>query len=287
MPPSSLGALDVLPNELLHEVLLDLDALSYFRFRLVNRQARILASTLWEYRTVITHGFEGFRNVLNAKANLATVRKLHHALTQEKCTFCNDFGGFLFLYTAQRCCFTCLCHRSELRIIDIPSFSSCTGLSINLLYDRLGIPGSPDSYTESLLVLSSSQIIQALQFKVLDDETTGMLCDRFGRQLRAATPYPWYNALTGEAEHGVSCKECSLPFKSIHDLLPHGDEYRLFSLQGFLLHFESCTDHKTISTGEEGTRRKDIIFSEFKVVDHMAVTRSGDEQLRYTQLNVF
>jgi hypothetical protein len=40
-----------------------LDTLIHFRFRHVNRRARILASELQEYKRVIKHGMEGFRSM--------------------------------------------------------------------------------------------------------------------------------------------------------------------------------------------------------------------------------
>ncbi|KAF5625076.1 alpha-galactosidase a [Fusarium sp. NRRL 52700] len=63
-PTAKLGALDILPNELLNIILRNLDLLSYFRFRHVNRRSRILASDLQEHKAVARHGVEGFRGML-------------------------------------------------------------------------------------------------------------------------------------------------------------------------------------------------------------------------------
>lgn len=57
-PTSGLGQLDRLPNELLCMVLQNLDLLSYFRFRQINRQARAGSTAVSEYRSVAKHGLE-------------------------------------------------------------------------------------------------------------------------------------------------------------------------------------------------------------------------------------
>ncbi|KAM5388103.1 hypothetical protein ACJA88_001363 [Fusarium oxysporum] len=51
-----------------------LDTLIHFRFRHVNRRARILASELQEYKRVVKHGMEGFRSILVAFKKLTKVK---------------------------------------------------------------------------------------------------------------------------------------------------------------------------------------------------------------------
>lgn len=64
VPASGLSILDHLPTELMSMVLYNLDILPYFRFRQVNRRARLLSTALWEYGLVAKHGLEGLRGLL-------------------------------------------------------------------------------------------------------------------------------------------------------------------------------------------------------------------------------
>lgn len=93
-PTSGLGILGLLPVELLFIVLRNLDLLSYFRFRHINRRARVLSTTVLEYQSVVKHGLEGLRGVLRAGlAQTFTIGDLYSPLIYEKCTLCGEFGG--------------------------------------------------------------------------------------------------------------------------------------------------------------------------------------------------
>ncbi|RMJ03665.1 hypothetical protein CDV36_014806, partial [Fusarium kuroshium] len=63
-PPFRLGVLDVFTPELLVNILLQLDIVSYLRFRHVNRYARVIATHLPEYKLVSKHGLEGLAAIL-------------------------------------------------------------------------------------------------------------------------------------------------------------------------------------------------------------------------------
>ncbi|KAF5020388.1 hypothetical protein F66182_7596 [Fusarium sp. NRRL 66182] len=83
---SGLGVLGRLPLELLWIVFRNLDLLSYFRFRHVNRQARALSTALPEYQAVVKYGLEGLRGMLRAGlAQTFTIQHLYNALICEKC----------------------------------------------------------------------------------------------------------------------------------------------------------------------------------------------------------
>ncbi|KAF4435521.1 F-box domain, Skp2-like protein [Fusarium austroafricanum] len=76
-PTAGLGILDQLPLELLSIVCRNLDLLSYFRFRQVNRQARVVSTSVLEYQSVVKHGLEGLRGMLRAGlAQSFTIRDL-------------------------------------------------------------------------------------------------------------------------------------------------------------------------------------------------------------------
>ncbi|KUI57672.1 hypothetical protein VP1G_04950 [Cytospora mali] len=89
---AELGILDHLPAELMSTVLRKLDIRSFFRFRQVNRRARVLSTELWEYKLVSKHGLEGLRGVLRAElSHCFTIDDLYRALITDKCsTFESD-----------------------------------------------------------------------------------------------------------------------------------------------------------------------------------------------------
>ncbi|KAF4439537.1 F-box domain Skp2 [Fusarium acutatum] len=135
-PTVKLGALDILPNELLNIILRNLDLLSYFWFRHVNRRSRLLASELQEYKVVVRHGIEGFGGMLRTRlATHFTFEDMYRALIDETCSFYKNFGGFLYLPTAARCCFACIENALELRAISMSALSKLTKVSAK----RLGL----------------------------------------------------------------------------------------------------------------------------------------------------
>ncbi|KAG4444330.1 hypothetical protein IFR05_000204 [Cadophora sp. M221] len=119
LPTAELGTLDRLPAKLMSMVLRSLDIRSFFYFRQVNRRARVLSTGLREYELVSKHGFEGLRGLLRAElAHCFTIDDLYRPLVTDKCSTCGAFGGLLFLFTAERCCFDCL--QSSAHYRDLP-----------------------------------------------------------------------------------------------------------------------------------------------------------------------
>lgn len=90
-------------------VLGKLDIHSFFRFRQVNRQARILSNRLYEYGLVSKYGLETLQRLLRADlAPCFTINDLYQALvTDNKCSKCGRFGGLLSLFTLKRYGFGC------------------------------------------------------------------------------------------------------------------------------------------------------------------------------------
>ena len=57
-PAASLGRLDILPLEILHEICQLLDIESLFRFRQINLPAQGLDDAIWRYRVIISFAVE-------------------------------------------------------------------------------------------------------------------------------------------------------------------------------------------------------------------------------------
>ncbi|QGI90768.1 hypothetical protein CEK26_003837 [Fusarium fujikuroi] len=223
-PTAKLGTLGVLPNELLGNILGYLDIHSYFRFRLVNRRARVLASELQEYKAVVRHGIEGFRGMLRARlATHFTFEDMYRALTTESCSFCAKFGGFLYLPTACRCCFACIENAPELRVISMSALAKLTKLSAKRLSSDIGytlrtVPGiySMEERTarRPALLLAEVEATRRLSdLGLLTSDTTRALearSEQKNQRFMMSTAYPWYDPTTGQVENGVSCKGCQI-----------------------------------------------------------------------------
>lgn len=113
--PASLGKLEVLPLELVHEVILALDLQSLTVFRAVNSTARALVSSNPAYRNIVTHAPDVIRAyIATTLASSFNIAQLFDALCAQSCAQCNDFGGFLFLPNCTRCCWACLTQHPDL-----------------------------------------------------------------------------------------------------------------------------------------------------------------------------
>lgn len=109
-PAVPLGELDRLPLELIHQVCLELDMASLFRFRQVNTRARQVVAALHEYRTVATHAPTLLCAVLQTRlAPYITLPRIYSLLCTRACELCGyEFGDIVHLPRWIRCCSSCL-----------------------------------------------------------------------------------------------------------------------------------------------------------------------------------
>ncbi|KAF5538593.1 hypothetical protein FPHYL_12492 [Fusarium phyllophilum] len=266
-PTVKLGALDILPNELLNIILRNLDLLSYFRFRHVNRRSRVLASGLREYKAVVRFGIEGFRGMLRARlATHFTFEDMYRALIDETCSFCKNFGGFLYLPTAARCCFACIENAPELRVISMSALSKLTKISAKRLsshfrYTLRTVPGIY-SMRERPAVRPGLLLAEVEATRTLSE--LGLLISDVAQKLRErseqknqrfmmSTAYPWYDPKTGQVEHGVSCKGCQVRQEAL--ALISRDRDDVFSSSAYQLHFETCKEAKALFEESAGGTR--------------------------------
>ncbi|OAA55075.1 F-box domain-containing protein [Niveomyces insectorum RCEF 264] len=117
---SSLGVLDQLPPEIMMAILSLLDLQSTARFASVCFLGRSPAHASRAYRDVVAFALEAlFALKRLGLAGAHSVADLHAALCAERCTSCNDYGVFLFLPTAERCCWECVRHNPQLRLLSL------------------------------------------------------------------------------------------------------------------------------------------------------------------------
>ncbi|KAI1184139.1 F-box domain-containing protein [Nemania serpens] len=115
---SSLGILDRLPVEVLHEVLRSLDFQSIIRFSRVSIRGMNILYSLPAYRDVIKHVPHALAALSQTKLlHLHSASELHNALRAERCATCPEYGVYLFLPTCERRCWQCLRSNPTRRVI--------------------------------------------------------------------------------------------------------------------------------------------------------------------------
>lgn len=117
---SSLGRLDLLPPELLLEVLNLLDFQSLSRISRVSLRGMKTIEALSSYRDIMTH----CPTILAALGKTQLLRfhsaaLLRQVLLEEICASCFEFGAFLFLPTCERICFECLLQNYAFRLTTV------------------------------------------------------------------------------------------------------------------------------------------------------------------------
>ena len=272
LPTADLGILDRLPVELISVVLYELDVLSFFYFRQVNQQARIISTGLWRYNLVSRYGLEGLRGLL--RAGLAphfTISDLYQALIIYRCSVCAGFGGHLFLFTVERCCFDCLLSSSHYRVLALHTFAKLANISSGRFHhlspSRQGLRTVPGVYSmleksarrPKYLVLEKRAIQALFTIRAIKEDAVRRLESRREQQdqrFMAATAYPYHNLEDAKLERGVSCKGCQIRHHRLYDGFLRHDP--VFSTGGFLSHFSQCVEAQQLwAASERGSRPVD------------------------------
>jgi len=108
-PRQSLGNFSMLPTELLHQILGDIDIPTLTAFQRVSRLARAVVDNIPEYSALLRSHRDILRAVLASQANSYTCRDLHTELktSNPKCQTCDDEATHLYLITCRLVCRRC------------------------------------------------------------------------------------------------------------------------------------------------------------------------------------
>ncbi|XXG96419.1 hypothetical protein Hte_002701 [Hypoxylon texense] len=106
-PRHSVGQLDMLPPEIVTEILLALDLPTLTTFRRVNCRAMSLVDSLRQYDMVFKHCPDVLRAIISINAKHFDCKTLYQALSTSKCEYCDRIGGYLYLITCKRVCYFC------------------------------------------------------------------------------------------------------------------------------------------------------------------------------------
>ncbi|KAK6840898.1 hypothetical protein PG987_001758 [Apiospora arundinis] len=233
--------------------------MSYFRFRQVNRGARLLATGLTkEYLAVATHGLEGLRGLLRGNLDHRfTIPDLYRTLVTRDCALCGDFWGLpvspvqhpLLLSLHPRVCGPSPSRHHQLlqvRQSDAERGGTAytggrnTHRTRPLLHRGHASQENPVSRFcprwPGCLGISWRSPSCVAETPIHDSDGTPIEQRRM-----ACTTLPWYDPDTSQAEGGVCCKGC-LSRNNSRSLEWSASvcKNRMFSSEGFLAHFEEC-----------------------------------------------
>ena len=164
---SALGALDKLPIELVHAILLDLDLRSLSRLTQVCSRGQGLVLSLPAYRVLLTH-VPADISVLSCTGYITycSLASIYATLCSDRCVSCNSFGAFLFAPTCERCCHECLIRNPELWLIHQDLARECFGFSPEQIQQLLATHYRPYKDHDLAIDLVSVRFAKALALKV-------------------------------------------------------------------------------------------------------------------------
>lgn len=147
---SFIGALGVLPVELLNAIFSTLDIQSLTVLRRVSQRSRLAVDTLPQYRSIRLHGPELLRASLSLKlSGSTTLSELYGALTTASCFFCGDFGAFIYILSCNRVCLLCVMQRPELLPMTPSRAKDKYGLNRKTLSSLPTLRSLPGVYSQS------------------------------------------------------------------------------------------------------------------------------------------
>ncbi len=112
---SSIGNLEILPIEIIHSIFNILDLQTLTHCRAISWRARCLVDSIPPYKTIVQHAPNALRALLSTNMAVCfTAQDIFKALCMQDCFICGQFGPFLDLFSAQRCCVTCIAYSDAL-----------------------------------------------------------------------------------------------------------------------------------------------------------------------------
>ncbi|SCN76309.1 uncharacterized protein FFB20_05233 [Fusarium fujikuroi] len=268
---AGLGSLDRLPLELLHDTLLRLDLHSLFKFRQSNRRSRQAVDSLKQYQMTVLHGLNLFCALLRTRLAVGiSLLDFYNALCLKSCSLCGEFGGFMSLLTWKRCCFKCLKEAPKTQVQTLSAARKefhLTKVELSQLKSfkiLSGIYSMEESVRKSRITIVS--LHQAGLISSREPQTTGQVYATSSERRRkfnfmGSCALPYYEKVSGNAEHGISCAGCQLALEK--DIIgSKGEEWasesrdKVYARDGFLEHFKWCEQAQLLwESSCEGNRR--------------------------------
>ncbi|KAK2794746.1 hypothetical protein FQN52_007516 [Onygenales sp. PD_12] len=290
-PSASLGNLDILPLEIVHEICLLLDIRSLIRFRHVNLCAGVVVSASKEYRAITSLAPDALRAmfVTDGWASLAsnkTLRDLFGILISQHCSLCLHFGGNLVLPSFTRFCTLCwLTIEKTYSYKTYVEADGCVSLDTTvqgLLLRVRAIIGvdSVDMRPTGVRFSSSSERKLSKLLSLADGETLHEFVNT--PDCIAIAPLPYLDITTGRVERGMSCKGCKIArfsSKKEDDLYSAFKDMAVlwkYSRPTYPDHYRTCSMAQTIWELTKGGRIS-VLESEFAPRTLLAKAKLLDE----------
>ncbi|PWY85818.1 hypothetical protein BO94DRAFT_566542 [Aspergillus sclerotioniger CBS 115572] len=238
---SCLGKLEILPLEIVHQICLLLDIWSLFRFRQVNRRARQAVSAINSYKVVVSHALEAL--CITLRTNIATwflLSDLFDVLCTMNCHFCGAFGGFIFLLSFRRCCFSCI--RADalpcvLALSDVKHrIKRRSGRVCSMMPTVRTLPGI---YSMAETVRKRRTEIRALPER------------RVLLPYMVTTSLPYFDHKRGVVQRGISCSGCQVALeKALRSSRVESGACamrdKVYSHNEFLHHLKACQEAQNL-----------------------------------------
>ncbi|KAI0376462.1 F-box domain-containing protein [Hypomontagnella monticulosa] len=249
--------LESLPLEILTSICLMLDVSAAFYYCQVNRRAREVISSIWEYRQLSEHALECICALLRTRiAPHITMAALYSALTTKNCYLCNSFSGFFFLPTTTRCCFSCISTANRLKAITAKKLSEVSGVSIPQLKRTIPIlrvlPGKYSTVEvnrgQNELIVAEPHCLDVLRRSGVKEPRSEFNSWQLWStpSFAASISLPYFDPITSKIDIGVCCTGCRQAAERFppNEILWHQES--VYSRDGFMAHFQQCVEAKNL-----------------------------------------
>lgn len=215
IPVQSLGQLDLLPLEILTEILLLIDVISLTDFRRVNKRAMQTVDSIPQYQIIYQQCPDILRGAISIQAKFFDFGTLYRALCQTKCSTCSDFGGYLYLITCQRVCRFCYTEHKRFLPLLGKYASALSRLSRKNIRQFPFVRTLPGRYADgggqqsrSRMTLWDREAILANSTETSYSEKQDRFCNN-PRRFMAIMYAPYFEPPSKAANWGLFCIGCS------------------------------------------------------------------------------
>ncbi|KAF3482574.1 uncharacterized protein GIQ15_05333 [Arthroderma uncinatum] len=260
--PSSLGRLDPLSLEILHEILYLLDIKSLSRLSRVSHRGRATVESLPIYRTLMKCVPDTLKALGQTRLlRFYTANQLRAVLRTKDCVICGKFGPFVFLPTAERCCYYCQLYHKRFRMISIPRAQTIHNLERREL-NRLNVLNTiPGVYKTQ--VVKKWRRLRLVTYDAASKLAKAKVAEERARN-KSSAPIPGTNITTFGAPAGatndgldsenlmLACCMMPWPDSDDSDLSPQNNEFGgMSSIQFPYLRPDNVLEHGHLCKGCE------------------------------------
>ena len=256
---STLGALGLLPLEIIYEICYLLDIRSLLNFRHVNRRAQQIVRGTRGFEAVVTHALEALCVILRTNiASWFTLNDLFEALCTRDCRLCDSFGGFIFLPSFIRCCFACIRRDSLPAILPcsiirkrVKPTPGCLYTLVPTLKSLPGVYSMDETVRKKRTRIMPAELVSRLSLR--EEDATRVMQSKETALLRymVTTSLPYLDIESGSIQRGISCSGCQIALeKALRSSRAQSNACTLrdkvYSYDEFMEHFQGCREAQNL-----------------------------------------